>query len=477
MTAPRAAIVFNNSTGSDTAASGLGPATAITGTAAAHTNGSASTTITLTNTPDLSGIQTGDLLWLATSSGRQFSIIASVDDVAKTVTVDDSFNIDSGSAVDFAIGGKRASLTGSSTLFSSDAKAGWTLDVEYTGITYTHNSPITINVSGNATDGFITLKSSSSTRPHISYPTASNGHNLFTVDGLYWRFENLEMSIASNVSQSGQWVLYYNVSTTNRGFSTVKNCYLHGLGQNISSVGGINHSANVGNVLTVEGCVLVGTRIRQAFHRPNNGGLANTIRLLNNVFIIQPGASGTNVVTLGNEVGTIVQGNIFINYGAATQGLSITGGSRYTIIGNTIHGMGSDGIRFSAVSQLEQLVCYNNNITGNGGYGINLTSGTAHPSETDIHHNNFGSGTTLNTSGSVNGVTLGEDNVNIDPEYVNAANGDFTPQNIALKGIAWPQSVNGIVNDQWIGAIQPYMPTPDEIKEAMWTWYERTLTA
>jgi hypothetical protein len=52
---PAPSFVFNNSTGSDTAASGAGPSSAVTGTAAAHTGGSASTTITLTNSTDLSG--------------------------------------------------------------------------------------------------------------------------------------------------------------------------------------------------------------------------------------------------------------------------------------------------------------------------------------------------------------------------------------------------------------------------------------
>ena len=140
MTALRAAIVFNNSTGSDTAASGLGPATAITGTAAAHTNGSANTTITLTNSPDLSGVQTGDLLWLKTASGRQYSPIASADNTAKTVTVDSSFNIASGSAVNYAIGGKRATLdhADSRTLLTDLTKADYnSFEIQYTGTNYT----------------------------------------------------------------------------------------------------------------------------------------------------------------------------------------------------------------------------------------------------------------------------------------------------------------------------------------------------
>ncbi len=51
-------IIYDAVGGSDTAASGAGPATAVTGTAAAHTSGSASTTIEFTNSPDLSGVAT-----------------------------------------------------------------------------------------------------------------------------------------------------------------------------------------------------------------------------------------------------------------------------------------------------------------------------------------------------------------------------------------------------------------------------------
>lgn len=137
-------IRFNNSTGSDTAASGAGPATAVTGTAAAHTNGVASTTITFADSPDLSGVaQDGSaLLFLNTASGRKFTRISTVDNSAKTCVVEDSFNIASGSAVNYAIGGKRATLNhaDSRKLFynggDGDCKGGVRVEIEYTGTNY-----------------------------------------------------------------------------------------------------------------------------------------------------------------------------------------------------------------------------------------------------------------------------------------------------------------------------------------------------
>ena len=73
-------ISINNSTGSDTAASGAGPATAVTGAGASL---NATSTITLSaDTPDLSGVATdgSDAIWVETSSGRQYYKITAVDD-------------------------------------------------------------------------------------------------------------------------------------------------------------------------------------------------------------------------------------------------------------------------------------------------------------------------------------------------------------------------------------------------------------
>ena len=125
-------IVFNNGSGSDTIASGAGPGTPVNGTGAAHTNGASSTTITLTNSPDLSAVATDGsaAIWLATASGRRWSKITGVDDGADTVTTEDSFNIASGSAVDYGIGGKRKTLDSSRELLGGDIKDEWAVELE-----------------------------------------------------------------------------------------------------------------------------------------------------------------------------------------------------------------------------------------------------------------------------------------------------------------------------------------------------------
>lgn len=114
MTVPRGNIVFNSLTGSDTQASGLGPVNAVYGAGASTTAGSS--VVTGINT---SGVTVGDLLWVMSSSGNQFSIIASVDSSTQ-VTCDDNFdNTESG--ITWAIGGKRATFdnVNSRNLFST----------------------------------------------------------------------------------------------------------------------------------------------------------------------------------------------------------------------------------------------------------------------------------------------------------------------------------------------------------------------
>jgi hypothetical protein len=157
-------VVFNTTTGSNTLASGAGPAVAVTGTSAAHTNGVTTNIITLTNSPNLSTVPTDGsaVLWMNTASPtRQFSKITGVNNSSKTVTVEDNFAIASGSARNYAIGGKRATWSGSDRLFRLDVKAGWTIETEtdQTGSI----SPCAEGSGGDLVNGPITIRGS---EPH-----------------------------------------------------------------------------------------------------------------------------------------------------------------------------------------------------------------------------------------------------------------------------------------------------------------------
>jgi len=136
MTAPNGPILFNSSTGSDSNASGLGPASALTGYDA-ELDGTSTVDVSYDGL-DLSSISAGDLLFCDTSSGRKFSIIASVDTLNETITTDDAWGTESGVA--WAVGGKRQYLFNSSyrTEFADAMQTGWAVNLE-SGYTETHN--------------------------------------------------------------------------------------------------------------------------------------------------------------------------------------------------------------------------------------------------------------------------------------------------------------------------------------------------
>lgn len=113
MTTPNGPILFNSSTGDDNLASGLGPSSAVYGSSA-ELDGTSTVDVSYDGV-DLSSISAGDLLYCSTSSGRQFSIIASVDTLNETITTDDAWPIESG--VSWAVGGKRATLQNSQHLW------------------------------------------------------------------------------------------------------------------------------------------------------------------------------------------------------------------------------------------------------------------------------------------------------------------------------------------------------------------------
>ncbi len=64
-------IIFNATSGSDTAASGAGPSTAVTGSSATVNGGDPGTVLDLDGTPDLSGVATdgSGAIFLGTWSG------------------------------------------------------------------------------------------------------------------------------------------------------------------------------------------------------------------------------------------------------------------------------------------------------------------------------------------------------------------------------------------------------------------------
>ena len=398
-------VKINNSTGSDTAASGAGPATAVTGTAAAHTNGSASTTITLTNTPNLSGVATDGsaVLWLKTSSGRQFSKITAVDDGADTVTVEDSFNISAGTPVNYAIGGKRATLDNTDTraLFA-DSKAGWTIDLEETGSNYTITSTLTITCAGDGTNGYIHLTSSSVTRPLIT--TSTNSVAIFTYGsgGGTWEFSNFRMSSTAGTRGNGI------TSAFSGHYSRFLNIEMDGfaIGYNLTA-----HTRCKFERVEIKNCTSHGISARQEI-------VMIGCYIHNN--------SGHGVLEGGFAAGSYVAATncVFANNGNDGIRIQISSAQCIVVLSECVfYGNTSDGLGYNTASaQDNNLTVVDSTFYGNGAYGIEFNQNVLN-TKSIVQNCAFGS----NTSGAYNNLTVNSSNITLtaDP-FTNAAGGVFT---------------------------------------------------
>ena len=197
---PDPTFVYNNSTGSNTEASGSGPGdgttagTAQFGTAASYSG----LVVTLDGSPDLSAVVADDTcgLWLETDSGRRFFSLTAVDDTAKTVTVGETV-AGTATGLNWAIGGKRSNpFSDRLYLFGGTSNIGnlWTIDLEYTGSNYVFSSKAVISSSGSTTTGRKRLISTSSTPPTIEGNESSGGSSRPTIEisGNNWYFENIK---------------------------------------------------------------------------------------------------------------------------------------------------------------------------------------------------------------------------------------------------------------------------------------------
>lgn len=425
-------VVFNSSTGSDTAASGAGPATAVTGTAAAHTNGSASTTITLTNSPDLSGVATdgSHVLWMDTPSGRQFSKITGVDNGADTVTVEDSFNIASGSAVNYAIGGKRATFDNadSRTLFGGTTgigfKAGWTIRTE-TDQSITSSINITVTAT-TALWAFVEGDSESTHRlitSNANSPTF-NGDNVCA----FVEFRNLKAE-NTHVTKNNSWFYYGRT-----GPNSFRNCI-------------IGHATNtlfraIERSSSHSGWEIVDCEVKYCVDSPFAAAAKQSVFAFHGCSVHDNGGIGCPVGEFGTIEGCLIYDNT--GDGISVSLPDVPNNPNRHIVGNVIHSNGGDGIDSS--SGAISLNVYNNNVTSNGGYGWR-----AHANQSRefgfADFNNYGTGGLANTSGALLNVSAGANDLAVDPGYTDASNGNFEC-GTAVKALGFPKSTRTIGANQ-----------------------------
>jgi hypothetical protein len=400
MTAPNGPILFNNSTGSDTTASGLGAAN-VYGTGASTTGASAVVTGISTT-----GVSAGDLLWVQSSSGRQFSIIASVDSSTQ-VTCDDTFdNTESGRT--WAIGGKRATFSNADSrqLLSSDIPLGSTVEIEYTGTHYPIGFLLTLRTVGQgALDQFVTFRGTGSQRPRIQ-GSAGNSESIRANGN---KFDNLEFENLATTGQpflGGAWLFVYNCKFIDSGSAT-------------NGTGAFLYCSSSHNSI-VANCEFVGksgslsnSAIRQ-YYVYGWYGTWNIVDCKFSNFIDAFNGEEGMGISVKNCVFTDCQNGI--NHKSTTDrgGNSVTGCVFHNLSGDAVKYDGGHAVKASSVS---------NTIFSNiGGNAISASSVWGQADSTYFNHNTF-----YNITGSnYSNLNAGANDIALtaDP-FVSAANGNF----------------------------------------------------
>jgi len=399
MTTPNGAILFNNSTGSDTTASGLGGANVYG--AGASTTGSSAVVTGI----DTTGVSSGDLLWVQSSSGRQFSIIATVDSSTQ-VTCDDVFaNTESGRS--WAIGGKRATLDNADSrrLFGADGAAGFIIETETDQSLTSTISLTTVNSYDNY--GVIRGSDSGSTKPVLSFSMNGIGIDI-AYRKFYWKIKNLSLENTSSTKTSATGIRTNSYATIIEGvdINNSTNNWKHGI-----------HIFNVEQgTAQIKFCKIA--------HTVSDGILQNTSGDMLHISNTVVGNCGGHGANLGNQYTKTfrIENCIFHDNGGDGLYTWSRDGNNYTYsVSNCIfYNNGGDGLSY----RRHTFVYFQRNIfVNNGGYGIGNSYAYDSDSETSIVDRNAfynnASGQAEDSPLMTNAITLTAD------PFVDSANGNF----------------------------------------------------
>lgn len=292
------------------------------------------------------------------------------------------------------------------------------------GGNYTLTSTITLTQDGSTAGGRIIIEGYTTTpgardgRPTIT--TATNSTPLFTCNGAtYLDFIHLEHTNTASTRDKG-----YIANTANSTNLRWIDCVFSGLSQAIAgnSAGFIGMSlqrCEIKNCTTVNvGAVVAGGSFFGNYFHDNAGD----------------GISYSFVSSM------LIHWNIFDSNGRYAVSDTTGSGSTFgalSIVSNVFYGQTSDGIRMTGdVNAAAPVEIANNIFYGNGGYGQNWTNLSSTEASALILFNT-NNAYRNNTSGPLNGMTAGTDDVTLtaDP-FTSAAGGDFSLNNDAGGGAA-----------------------------------------
>lgn len=215
------------------------------------------------------------------------------------------------------------------------------------------------------------------------------------------------------------------------GACAIDNCTIDANGQ--VGLGGIVTGATGG--ATTQGLIISNSIIKGGGSASGSGIVLSIYGLeIINSLITNFGGHGIDATNgTGAMSYHIINSVISNNFG---RGLSLSNNNTIPsqLINCDIDGNASDGIRFDDSVQILKLgIMINNNITNNGGYGMNGNVGTTATNDQMkmlMDYNNVYN----NTSGNYNNISAGPNDLSVNPNY--AGSGHYTPSNIALVAAA-----------------------------------------
>ena len=418
MTTPNGPVLFNSSTGSDTAASGLGPATALSGAGASTTAASGVVTGIVTT-----GVTSGDLLWVGSTSGRRFSVIASVDSGTQ-VTCDDVF-VNTESSRNWAIGGKRKSIAGSAYNFDDAV-------IDFNGVEfiqfedgYTENTTSRMRFRSPSNYAFrLTLR----TEPNATVNARFTSN--YTADPFVFgssqtnAYERLEFE-QTNASGS--------LGSSGGGAGTFRYCKF-GVGATKPTI-----AYKASRPETFIGC---------EFYSAGSYCVSQTNQASFIECLFSGGTTGIDVTGTG-ATGFLVKGCIFEGH---VDGILINSGGgqlhQWKFFVDNIFNCTNSGLNIASASSLRAVtVHFLGNIIANSTYGIVYATGmTSYPPTLGVYRNNafcnIGISNYLNSYGG----QVGDVSAASDP-FVDSANGDYNLNDTASGG-AILRSNNHLIGDQ-----------------------------
>lgn len=415
MTALNTPIVFNNSTGSDTAASGS-PSTRSTPTTLNLS--------TLSGTPQASAsysgtLNTGDLVYVPSMTGRKLNVVQSIS--GSSITFDNNWD-DTTSGVTGYSGGKRAGNDLSNDPTQTDTPDGATVEIEYTGTDYTNTIGWNPNC-GSFTNPVI-WKGTGSEAPRLVGPTG-NVNFCRLLNGGYL-FENLQFI---QNKQSGNGVDCFQIFA-NATYTHFKKCTFK---SEQANAGGslFADGRNAAHVGIFDRCIFDGNNLAQrGYYRSGGGGSAGSQNLINCTF------KDLTLVAMnfGDCRYAKATGNIIYDCAAGIDFNADSGWQNF-VTNNIFYNISGNAITFNRDQNFMSCQYENNIFSEIGGHAFTGAADyTEHQKLSMFDRNAF-----HNVTGSThNNLTAGPNDISLSTSpFVDASNGNFTVNSDTLKAVSY----------------------------------------